>query len=241
MSSAGLQGMPLNAGELYVRLRGLSPKALFAAVFIIGFVVTLPFWLASTPEQKQRLIVDATSTQVVEKNVGPLDMRPEEEAHLKQMLAPVQSSLQDMEQRVWQKDLATVIQTWVNDAAEAETIARWVTIYADRFDLSPELVLAVIAVESQFDHFAVSNAGARGLMQVMPFWKNHLGSRQDNLFDIETNIRYGCAIIRMYLDRYGQLDKALAAYNGSHGSGRYAAKVFERMRLFQASAADLSG
>jgi len=161
---------------------------------------------------------------------------------LQRMLKPLEAnSLAEMERRVWLKDLATVIQPWVNDAAEAMTIARWVTIYAERFNLSPELVLAVIAVESQFDHFAVSNAGARGLMQVMPFWKRYLGSQRDNLFDIETNIRYGCAILRMYLDRYGRLDKALAAYNGSRGSRRYAAKVFARMKALKAAPADLAG
>ena len=57
-----------------------------------------------------------------------------------------------------------------------------------RFELSPELILGVIAVESRFDHFAVSNVGAIGLMQVMPFWKDKLGSKDDNLLKIETNI-----------------------------------------------------
>lgn len=240
-SAANLQSMPLNGAELYLLLRGFAPKALFAAVLTVGFLFTLPFWLASSPEQKQHLIVGTASKQAVATNVGPLlDILPEEKEHLKQMLKPVRSgSLEDMKRRVWQLDLAGVIQPWVADIAEAEAIARWVTIYSDRFDLSPDLVLAVIAVESHFDRFAVSNAGARGLMQVMPFWKDHLGSRKDNLLDIETNIRYGCAIIRMYLDRYGHLAKALAAYNGSRGSGRYPGKVFERMKTFKATAQDL--
>ena len=124
------------------------------------------------------------------------------------------------------------------DEAEAEAIARWVYLYSVRFELSPELVLGLISVESNFDHFAVSNVGARGLMQVMPFWKKELGSSSDNLFEIETNIRYGCAIIRHYIKRYKRVDRALAAYNGSLGRSKYPNKVFAQMRRFKATRED---
>ena len=80
----------------------------------------------------------------------------------------------------------------------------------------------MIEVESHFDRYAVSRAGAQGLMQVMPFWKNELGRSQDNLTDTATNLRYGCHILRFYLDREDQhLLRALAAYSGSSGSERY--------------------
>jgi len=223
-----------------MRLRGASPKAILAAILIVGFVVTLPLWLASTPEQKQQLTQTTTTLHMVEKNVGILDMQPDEQAQLRQMLKPSAGKGQaSFEQKIWLKDIQRVVKPWVYDSTEAEALARWVYIYSQRFDLSPELILSVISVESQFDHFAISNAGARGLMQVMPFWKEKLGSKDDNLFEIETNIRYGCAILRMYKNRYGKLSRALAAYNGSLGNKKYPARVYAQMKRFKASAADL--
>jgi soluble lytic murein transglycosylase-like protein len=97
--------------------------------------------------------------------------------------------------------------------------------------LPPELVLAVIEVESHFDRFAVSKAGAQGYMQVMPFWREEIGRPDDNLTDPETNLRYGCHILQFYIDREGgNLRRALAAYNGSLGSNRYPDKVFRAWR-----------
>jgi len=223
-----------------MRLRGMPPKAILAGILIVGFLATLPFWLMGTPEQKQRLAQTTTALNVVETHVGILDMQPEEQAHLRQMFKPPQKdAVSSFEQAVWLKDIQQVIKPWVHDPVEAQTLARWAYIYSQRFDLSPELILSVIAVESQFDHFAISNVGARGLMQVMPFWKEKLGSKDDNLFEIETNIRYGCAILRMYKDRYSSLSRALAAYNGSLGATRYPARIFSQMKKFKASAADL--
>ena len=114
----------------------------------------------------------------------------------------------------------------VPDAQERLDLLTQVYQQASRVDLHPELVLAVIEVESHFDRYAVSRAGAQGLMQVMPFWKNELGRQKDNLTDTTTNLRYGCHILRFYLDREDQnLSRALAAYNGSSGSERYPNKV----------------
>jgi len=93
-------------------------------------------------------------------------------------------------------------------------------------NLAPDIVLAVIAAESSFNRFAVSSAGAQGLMQVMPFWKNEIGRTGDNLTDIATNIRYGCKILQFYLQKEnGDLALALARYNGSVGKTRYSEKV----------------
>jgi len=214
---------------------GMSPKALLAGVMVLGFVVTLPFFLSSNPEDKQRLN-QSSAKSLVEQNVALLDIKPEEKAELKKMLTPEpEPKKMDYEQVVWTKDIVHTIRPWVSDQAEANMIARWVYIYSVRFDLNPELILGVIAVESQFDHFALSSVGARGLMQVMPFWKNELGMPTDNLLEIETNIRYGCAIIRHYLDRYKRLDKALAAYNGSLGRNKYPNKIFSAMKKFKAT------
>ena len=97
---------------------------------------------------------------------------------------------------------------------------------ASELNLPPELVLSVIEVESTCDRFAVSRVGAQGLMQVMPFWKDEIGRRDNNLTHTPTNLRYGCHILRFYLDREDQnLNRALAAYNGSSGSLRYPNKV----------------
>ena len=97
---------------------------------------------------------------------------------------------------------------------------------ARRADLQPELVLSVIQIESAFDRFALSYVGAQGYMQVMPFWKNEIGRPEDNLMDTATNLRYGCTILRHYLDREkGNISKALARYNGSYGKIKYPEKV----------------
>ena len=102
---------------------------------------------------------------------------------------------------------------------------------ARRANLAPELVLAVIDVESNFDRFAISWAGARGLMQVMPFWLDEIGRPDDNLFHVHTNLRMGCTILRYYLDREkGDLVKALARYNGSTGRRVYSDKVLRRLQ-----------
>lgn len=93
---------------------------------------------------------------------------------------------------------------------------------AERAGLDPQLVLGLIQVESGFKKYAVSTAGARGYMQVMPFWVRLIGNRGDNLFHLRTNLRYGCTILRHYLDiEKGDLFRALGRYNGSLGKAEY--------------------
>ncbi|MBT5330506.1 MAG: transglycosylase SLT domain-containing protein, partial [Porticoccaceae bacterium] len=95
-----------------------------------------------------------------------------------------------------------------------------------RADLDPDLVMSLIEIESGFDPYAVSRSGALGLMQVMSFWKAELGRPEDNLTDIATNLRYGCAILAYYLEmESGDLEPALARYNGSHGQSWYSDRV----------------
>lgn len=112
--------------------------------------------------------------------------------------------------------------------SDKESYSILTTVYQEALnsDLAPDIVLAVIAAESSFNRFAVSSAGAQGLMQVMPFWKNEIGRADDNLTDIATNIRYGCKILQFYLQKEkGNLALALARYNGSVGQTRYSEKV----------------
>ena len=93
---------------------------------------------------------------------------------------------------------------------------------ATRAGLDPQLVLGVIQVESKFRKYAVSKAGARGYMQVMPFWTKLIGDSDQNLFNLRTNLRYGCTILRHYLTiEHGDTFRALARYNGTLGKSRY--------------------
>jgi len=88
-------------------------------------------------------------------------------------------------------------------------------------------------VESLFDRFAISSAGAQGIMQVMPFWKKEIGTPSDNLMNLETNIRYGCAILATYLKREkGTYHLALARYNGSVGKSWYPERVMKAWRKY---------
>ena len=98
------------------------------------------------------------------------------------------------------------------------------TVYyeAQRAGLDPQLVLGLIQVESGFHKYAVSSSGARGYMQVMPFWVKLIGNGENNLFHLRTNLRYGCTILRHYLDvEKGDLFRALGRYNGSLGQPDY--------------------
>lgn len=127
---------------------------------------------------------------------------------------------------VWLVSKSTPLKRYIKDDAERLELLRRIHRAATRADLSPEIVLAVIQIESAFNPYAVSRVGAQGLMQVMPFWKNEIGRPDDNLTDIETNLRYGCTILKYYLDKEkGHLTNALARYNGSYGKYWYPEKV----------------
>ncbi|GAB3321263.1 lysozyme family protein [Haliea atlantica] len=128
---------------------------------------------------------------------------------------------------VWLVDMSTRLERFVDTPELRLGLLRMIHAAATRANLPPELVLAVIEVESHFDRFAISRVGAQGMMQVMPFWKNEIGRREDNLTDNRTNLEYGCRILQFYLQREdGDLHRALAAYNGSSGSRRYSNKVY---------------
>jgi soluble lytic murein transglycosylase-like protein len=126
------------------------------------------------------------------------------------------------------------------DEESARQFLALVRYEAMRAGLDPHLVLAVIEVESRFRKYAVSKAGARGLMQVMPFWVKELGETSHNLFQERTNMRYGCTILRHYLDREkGNMTNALARYNGTLGQPQYSNRVLKAWRERWALAAQL--
>ena len=127
---------------------------------------------------------------------------------------------------VWLLDKSTELARFIPEKSRRLEFLRKVHREASRAGLSPEVVLAVIEVESRFDPYAVSTAGALGLMQVMPFWKNEIGRPDDNLINMDVNLRYGCTMLKYYLDKEdGRLREALARYNGSHGQYWYPRRV----------------
>ena len=131
---------------------------------------------------------------------------------------------------VWLADMSRRLERQVKDPDERMRILTRVHYEASMVDLEPELILAVIEVESNFDTYAVSVAGALGLMQIMPFWRDEIGRPDDNLIHLETNLRYGCTILRFYLDKEnGDLRRALGRYNGSLGQRKYPNKVIEKL------------
>lgn len=131
---------------------------------------------------------------------------------------------------VWLTDMSARLRRQVSDPDERIEILTLVHYEASRAELPPELVLAVIEVESNFDRYAISVAGALGLMQVMPFWRDEIGRPDDNLIRLDTNLRYGCTILKFYLDKEkGDLRRALGRYNGSLGKRKYPNKVIDKL------------
>lgn len=131
---------------------------------------------------------------------------------------------------VWLMDMSRRLERKIEDAEYRIELLRQVHREATRAGLQPELVLALIEVESNFNRWAISSAGARGLMQIMPFWLKEIGRPNDNLFDVGTNLRFGCTILRHYLDvAGGDLTEALARYNGSYGQRWYPGRIYKAM------------
>lgn len=134
----------------------------------------------------------------------------------------------EFDAQVWLMDMSTRLKRYRSMRNEKVRLdlLRMVHQEATKAGLQPELVLSVIQIESAFDRFALSYVGAQGYMQVMPFWKKEIGRDDDNLMDTRTNLRYGCTILKHYLDREkGNLIRALARYNGSLGRTKYPEKV----------------
>jgi soluble lytic murein transglycosylase-like protein len=122
----------------------------------------------------------------------------------------------------WLADMSRRLEKHIPDESARQDFLVTVQYEATRAGLDPQLVLGVIQVESKFRKYAVSKAGARGYMQVMPFWTKLIGDGDQNLFNLRTNFRYGCTILRHYLDiEHGDTFRALARYNGTLGKSRY--------------------
>ena len=137
--------------------------------------------------------------------------------------APLDPSFQRSPERArWLAEMSQRLAKRIPDETARSELLRAVHYEATRAGLDPQLVLGLIQVESGFKKYALSPVGARGYMQVMPFWARLIGNQETNLFHMRTNLRFGCTILRHYLDiEKGDLFRALGRYNGSLGRAEY--------------------
>lgn len=141
------------------------------------------------------------------------------------------NSLDKFDAHVWLKVSDQRLKRYLKRQDDRLILLRVVYREALKHNLDPDLVLAVMQIESAFDRYAISRVGAQGLMQVMPFWRLEIGRPQDNLTDLKTNIRYGTVILAHYLDVSKEdLVEALGRYNGSRGRLKYPEKVIKAWR-----------
>ena len=136
--------------------------------------------------------------------------------------APKLAFSSQQEAQAWLDEMSQRLAKKIPDAEYRFDLLSTVHYEATRAGLDPHMVLGLIEVESGFRKYAVSKSGARGYMQVMPFWTRAIGARDHDLFHLRTNLRYGCTILRHYLDiEKGDLYRALGRYNGSLGKPEY--------------------
>ena len=136
--------------------------------------------------------------------------------------APKLMFANDVQGQNWLAEMSARLKKRLPDQTYREEFLRSVHYEATRAGLDPQMVLGLIQVESGFKKYAVSSVGARGYMQVMPFWVKSIGASDHNLFHLKLNLRYGCTILRHYIDiERGDLYRALGRYNGSLGKPQY--------------------
>jgi len=135
----------------------------------------------------------------------------------------------------WQASCSAILVRWLPQVAERQEFLQTLWYEARRAGLSLSLVLGLIQTESAFRKYAISSAGARGFMQVMPFWTRSIGDNDESkLFHMQTNLRFGCVILRHYLDReQGDVNMGLGRYNGSRGLAAYPNAVLQAQRRWQ--------
>ncbi len=180
-------------------------------------------------------IATIVSTLLLSLTLSTVAAQDGPDPELRQLLRAAASEADSFPDRfdaqVWLSDMSSRLENQVEDHEERIEILKRVHYEATRIDIAPELVLAVIDIESNFDRYAISVAGARGLMQIMPFWLDEIGRPHDNLLHINTNLRFGCTILKYYLDvEKGDLKRALGRYNGSLGKTKYPNMVLDKLR-----------
>ncbi|MDR2637941.1 MAG: lytic transglycosylase domain-containing protein [Zoogloeaceae bacterium] len=184
-----------------------KPKAFFASLALwLGFaIVCPPAWAGNQQYEPLSASVQAALSGAI------ADKKP-----------PGNSFKDSGEAIKWLTLMSQRLAKRIPDLRYRVELLRTIHYEATRAGLDPQLVLGLIQVESGFRKYAISSAGARGYMQVMPFWVGLIGRPEDNLFHMRTNLRYGCTILRHYLDiEKGDLFRALGRYNGSLGRAEY--------------------
>lgn len=197
--------MPVGAWLLRAYTRRFIVKIVPQLVVLLGFIISSSALAQGGPDPELRRVLLAAASDT--------------------------ASFEDrFDAEVWLTDMSRRLERQVRDPEERINLLTRIHQEATRAELSPELVLSVIEVESNFDRYAVSVAGALGLMQIMPFWLDEIGRPDDNLLHVDTNLRYGCTILRFYLDKEnGDLRRALGRYNGSLGIRKYPNKVIDKL------------
>jgi len=191
-------------------------------------------WRAKRPAERWRPLLALGLLLAAGSALAGQIPTPELRARVRAVLEQADSFEDRFDAQVWLTDMAGRLGSQVEDPGTRLEILKLAHREARRANLPPEMVLAVIDVESAFNPYAVSSAGAQGLMQVMPFWRKELGHRR--LVDIGDNLLMGCTILRYYYDmEKGDWNRALARYNGSLGRPDYPQKVLDRLsrRWFQ--------
>jgi soluble lytic murein transglycosylase-like protein len=195
------------------------PRTVFAAralLMAIGCAMATSALAGAQVEERLAPSVVSGLSRAIADNPVPRDYR--QRTHVREWLA-------DMSRRLASR--------FPDEAARTDFLAT-VHYEATRAGLDPQLVLGVIQHESNFRKYAVSSADARGFMQVMPFWVRLIGTADQNLFQLRTNLRYGCTILRHYLDvENGDVYRALGRYNGSLGQPDYPMAVMAAMKRYQ--------
>jgi soluble lytic murein transglycosylase-like protein len=186
-------------------------------------VKALVFFLSLTPmlalggEQKYEPLADSVRQRL--------------SAMVSDRAAPMMHFREPADGQRWLAEMDRRLAKRIPDRQQRLELLRTVQYEATRARLDPQLVLGVMEVESRFRKYAVSRAGARGYMQVMPFWIKLIGQPSHNLFHLRTNLAYGCAILRHYLDlEKGDYWRALGRYNGSLGKPEYPNQVLAAWR-----------
>lgn len=190
-------------------------KLKFLLLSILLFTLAQYSFATNTPMFKESTIISKTTTLSVSSNAT---------SQIKKA-----RSMDDE----WVEEMSNRLSKWVPDEILRKRLLQTVKHEAAISNLDPQLVLSVITVESRFNKYAVSSAGAIGLMQIMPFWLKQKNHPSHDLFDINTNIHLGCSILREYLDREnGDLYYALGRYNGSRGQKKYPSLVLNNYNRY---------
>ena len=185
-----------------------------AVKFTILAVLSLGFQLAFAGNQREEQLSADVQASMRTSIINPI------QPHL------VFSS--DEKAQAWLEDMSNRLKRWVPDDFMRKRLLIRIQYEAMRAGLDPQIVLSVITVESRFNKYALSKAGAQGIMQVMPFWLRQIGANDQSLMDVDTNIRFGCTILRYYLQlEHGNMERALARYNGSLGQRWYPDKIMD--------------